>query len=250
MDSFLTQLQQTSWLEWLGTITGIIGVLLSIREKVLAWPLFITCYAVYMIMSYQASLPAAMILNAVFIPISIYGWWKWSTPQQDSDEQGSNSISITKMNGKLKLGLVIGTLLFSLILGFINETLIHGYLPYLDAFATIISFVAQWLLSRKYVESWIAWIAADVAFFNTLGNAGILGDSRHVYSLYWPGDIWMAELEKGDADRCLILDLNASYLSGQNALEKQHLLFQLRIIFRSLFPANMSGNMWISSIDL
>jgi nicotinamide mononucleotide transporter len=37
-------------------------------------------------------------------------------------------------------------------------------LPYLDAFATSCAFVAQWMLSRKYLENWICWIIADCIF--------------------------------------------------------------------------------------
>jgi len=35
-------------------------------------------------------------------------------------------------------------------------------LPYADAFATVASLVAQWLLVRKRLESWLFWIVVDV----------------------------------------------------------------------------------------
>jgi nicotinamide mononucleotide transporter len=34
--------------------------------------------------------------------------------------------------------------------------------PYLDAFTTVMSFVAMWLMARKHIESWIYWIFVDV----------------------------------------------------------------------------------------
>jgi nicotinamide mononucleotide transporter len=34
--------------------------------------------------------------------------------------------------------------------------------PYWDAFTTVASLVAQWLLTRKKVESWVFWIAVDL----------------------------------------------------------------------------------------
>jgi nicotinamide mononucleotide transporter len=35
-------------------------------------------------------------------------------------------------------------------------------LPYWDAFAAVLSLIAQWLLARKALESWILWIVVDV----------------------------------------------------------------------------------------
>jgi nicotinamide mononucleotide transporter len=33
--------------------------------------------------------------------------------------------------------------------------------PYGDAFTTVASLVAQWLMARKRLESWLFWIAVD-----------------------------------------------------------------------------------------
>ena len=77
MEAIITQIQQTSMVEWFGTVAGLTGVTLSIKEKVLAWPFFIICYGLYAYLSFGASLYAAMLLNACFIPFALYGWWKW-----------------------------------------------------------------------------------------------------------------------------------------------------------------------------
>lgn len=171
MDAILTQLQQTSWLEWLGTLTGLAAVMLSIREKVLAWPLFLSCYALYVVLSWQASLPAAMALNALFIPISLYGWWSWQRGRDSADAHGE-TLSISRMpprTRKLTLATMVAA---TLLLGWINQDWIGGALPYLDAFATVCSLAAQWMLSRKWIENWIAWILADVAFALLWGLQG------------------------------------------------------------------------------
>ena len=74
MQTIIDQLLATSWIEWLGTITGVVGVYLSIKEKVVAWLLFIVCYSAYVYLSWQAELYAALKMHVVFIVISIYGW--------------------------------------------------------------------------------------------------------------------------------------------------------------------------------
>ena len=47
-----------------------------------------------------------------------------------------------------------------------DKTLRHlgGSASFFDALTTSISLCAQWMLNRKQVESWYAWIAADVVY--------------------------------------------------------------------------------------
>jgi len=174
MEAIITQIQQTSMVEWLGTATGLIGVTLSIKEKVLAWPFFIFCYGLYAYLSYGASLYAVMFLNVCFIPISLYGWWKWgmASRAEGGDVSSSDSLAIATLN--LRQIVAVGgiVLLATIGIGTILSRYTEGAFPYLDAFATSLSFLAQWMLSRKYTENWIAWFVADVAFIILWGIQG------------------------------------------------------------------------------
>ncbi|QXD33142.1 nicotinamide riboside transporter PnuC [Candidatus Pelagisphaera phototrophica] len=166
MEAIITQIQQTSMVEWLGTAAGLIGVYLSIKEKVLAWPFFLFCYGLYAYLSYGASLYAAMTLNACFIPISAYGWWKWGVASRGKNESTptSKSLAITRLTLKQRMAIGGISLLATIGIGTILDRYTECILPYLDAFATSISFLAQLLLSRKLIENWIAWFIADTAF--------------------------------------------------------------------------------------
>ena len=37
-------------------------------------------------------------------------------------------------------------------------------LPYMDSSLTAASLAAQWMMTRKYVENWLVWIAVDVVY--------------------------------------------------------------------------------------
>ena len=154
------QVTATSWIEWLGSLAGIIGVYFSIKEKIAAWALFLVCYAVYIYLSYQAELYAAVAMNAFFIVISIYGWLNWSTALTT----GIASINISKATKK---GLIVAlTFIFfgTIGIGGALHIFTSAYMPYLDACALCSSFTAQWMLSRKYVENWFFWILADLIY--------------------------------------------------------------------------------------
>jgi nicotinamide mononucleotide transporter len=51
-----------------------------------------------------------------------------------------------------------GTLLWGHLMGRFT----HAALPYPDAFTTVSSLIAQWLMARKRLDSWYFWIAVDV----------------------------------------------------------------------------------------
>lgn len=164
------QLIATTPLEWIGIVTGISGVLLSIKEKLAAWPLFILCYAAYVYISYQYGLKAFMMMNAIFIGISIYGWFKWSRHASDAD----NDITVSHTPIK-HLGIAIALLLLgTAVIGGTLDRLGEAQHPYPDAFATSCGFVAQWMLSRKHVETWIFWIITDLIYVRLLGEQGSL----------------------------------------------------------------------------
>ncbi|CAI8340382.1 MAG: Nicotinamide riboside transporter PnuC [Opitutia bacterium UBA7350] len=143
--------------ELLGMISGVTGVYLSIKEKVLAWPFFIICYFSYVYLSWQASYYSNLLLNIVFIFISIYGWINWSKTSIDSTPK----VSIGSIPPQLLVRCILFILFFSILLGRLADQYSQAYLPYLDALATSCAFVAQWMLSRKYLQNWIFWILAD-----------------------------------------------------------------------------------------
>jgi nicotinamide mononucleotide transporter len=154
------QLKWVSPVEWIGMVTGITGVYLSIKEKLWAWPFFILCYLSYVYLSWDANLYAALLLNIVFIFISIYGWSNWIKSSQRED-----SVIHIQHTPKAHFLRVLGLVAtFTFIIGWVLTQYTNAYLPYLDAFATSCAFTAQWMLSRKYIENWLCWILADCVY--------------------------------------------------------------------------------------
>ncbi len=171
-DQLLSQLAAITWVDWLGMATGVLGVWLSIKERIAAWPFFIVCYACYVSISYQSGLYAFMGMNTVFIGISLYGLWAWARGQAEAG--AALSITATRRG---HWPLVVGILLLATFwIGWLLDFKDNSNLPYVDALAACSGFIAQWMLSRKQIETWMFWILSDLIYIGIFLKGG-----------YWPG---------------------------------------------------------------
>lgn len=153
-----------SYLEFFGTIAGIIAVWLAAKSNILTWPIGLINIGLFFIIFFQVQLYSDMFLQVYFFGISIYGWYNWIYEKKIN-------IPIKVLELKYILFLTIGTLGLSLIFGFFIKN-IHSIwpqvftkpaaYPYTDSFVTIASIVANTLLAKRYFENWIIWIIVDI----------------------------------------------------------------------------------------
>ncbi len=173
LETLCEQFAALNWVQWLGFITGVTGVYLSIKERLLAWPLFILCYSCYVYLSYQYGLKSFMLMNTIFIGISIYGWQKWARGKSD---QQSDSTPVSRARPTHLLVALALVLIGTLGLGALFQRTGEASMPYLDSFATCCGFIAQWLLSRKHVETWGTWIITNSVYIYLLSKQGAFTD--------------------------------------------------------------------------
>lgn len=162
---------QMSYIEFFGTIFTIWCVWLTARAKVLSWPVGIIGSILYLALFYQIRLYSDVFEQIYFLITGFFGWWIWLHPKDKLTKDINNELKITLNSPKNNIIYLFLIIVGTAILTFIVSNL-HIYLPQyfteaaayplLDAFTTIMSFVAQWLLVRKKVESWILWIIVDI----------------------------------------------------------------------------------------
>lgn len=167
-DTLIAYFKAASAIEYLGTVAGILGVWFSIKEKILTWPTFILCYSVYVILAFKAGLYANMVLNVVFIFISFYGWWHWkqSDKMQPNQETSQRRAPIRHTTRSLWLKNSFFWIFGTLVIGYLLDSQTQAFQPYFDAFATSVAFSAQWMLSKKYIGTWLCWLISDAVFIN------------------------------------------------------------------------------------
>ncbi len=173
---------QMSYIEFFGTIFSIWCVWLVARAKILSWPVGIIGTVLYVLLFYQIHLYSDMIEQVYFLITGFIGWYAWSqrktiskTTDLATASTGSSAgspqleISFNTLKQNLWYGaiIVVGTLVLTYIVSHLDNWLpqyfpVEASFPLLDAFTTVMSFMAQWLLVRKKVENWVLWIIVDV----------------------------------------------------------------------------------------
>jgi len=167
MDSFVAWLSTTAFgigpisasrAELIGSVLGVWMVMCNIRVNPLAWPLAIASSALYLLVFSQARLYGDAGLQVLFIVVALWGWWQWLRGHQADG-------SALKVRYLSKRGQLAALAAFGVLCPATGLFLRHATdtdVPWWDAFPTAGSVIGQWLLGRKYVENWPAWIAVNV----------------------------------------------------------------------------------------
>ena len=93
LDQFFEGIKQTSWLEFIAVVFGIVSVLYSRKENILVYPTGIINTALYTWFCFSWwGLYAEGSLNFYYTAMSIYGWYLW---RRKSGENGSATLVIT-----------------------------------------------------------------------------------------------------------------------------------------------------------
>ena len=154
--------------ETLGFVTGSIGVWLTVKENIWSWPIGIANSAFFVALFFDARLFADMGLQLIYIALGFLGWYWWLRGGADRTILRVSRASTATLLTLAAL-VVVATGGLTLFLRSIGDAA-----PVLDALTTTLSLAAQYLLTRKLLESWYVWIAADIIYIG-------LYSSRELY---------------------------------------------------------------------
>ena len=147
------------WIEIFGVVTGILYVILEVKQNRLLWPLGLLTSATYVYIFFNGKFYADMGLQVYYVLISIYGWYYWS---RGGERSGSGELPVVRGNRKQ---LIILSLIFAVSwigIYFLLDKLTDSTVPLGDSFTTALAIVATWMLARKIIEHWFLWIVANL----------------------------------------------------------------------------------------
>jgi nicotinamide mononucleotide transporter len=146
-------------LEFIAFILGISSVWFARKENILVYPtgLIATMISAYLL--FLAGYLGDMMINGYFAIMSIYGWYKWTKKENDTEE-----LPITRTNNREKwIGFLLFLVTIVVVLGIYK---IFGYEihidNYIDILASGIFFTGMWYMANKKIENWTLWIIGDI----------------------------------------------------------------------------------------
>ena len=154
---FIEGVLATSTIEWIAVITGLLSVWCSMKENILVYPFGIVSVLIYVYLAFNYKLYADMGVNSYYFVMSVYGWYHWKDTGGDRDQ-----IPVTVNDAREWI--ITGALLVGSfgILVFILMNFTDSDVPIWDALTTCFAITGMWLMARKKLENWIAWIITDI----------------------------------------------------------------------------------------
>lgn len=151
-------------LEIAGFIIGIVYLWWEYHADAKVWLASIIMPTISMWIYFRKGLYADFSINIYYFIMAIYGYIAWTTHSrkpQKNDSKPEAELKIRHIQWKAAAGCVVmmAVLWWAIYFGLSRFT--DSNVPVYDAFTTALSIVGTWMLARKYIEQWLAWIAVD-----------------------------------------------------------------------------------------
>lgn len=164
-------------LEVLGFIVGLLYLWWEYHADSRLWFASIVMPTISMWIYFHKGIYADFAINIYYFLIAIYGYIAWTRNRRSGAVTASGGkkedLPITSVSSRqLALCVAVFAILWAAlycVLRFLTDSSV----PLADAFTTALSIVAMWMLARKYLEQWLAWVAVDAVCVGLYAYKGI-----------------------------------------------------------------------------
>lgn len=171
MEQYLSSfIQSLNIPETIAVILSICYVILIAKENIMAWYCAFISVSIYIYLCIHTHLYAETLLQFFYLIMAIVGWYKWKY----NNAKSAQSKKIIQIPLKLHLINIFISTITTFIAGFLLSKYTNAAAPYIDAFTTIFSLYATWMVAQKVLENWLYWIVIDLVSF-------FLYSSRELY---------------------------------------------------------------------
>jgi len=144
-------------IEWIAVACGLINVTLIIRRSIWNYPFGFVMVTLYFFIFWDYKLYSDALLQMYFFIIQFYGLWIWLQGRADDGR-----IRVAPLKPQTFAFYLAITGAAWLVISWLMATYTDAAAPIWDAAVAALSVTAQFLMSRRHLESWILWIAVDV----------------------------------------------------------------------------------------
>jgi nicotinamide mononucleotide transporter len=137
-------------------LTGVLGVLFTILQRIWCWPFAIICTITSGIDFYYQRLYGDMALQVFYFAAGIYGWIYW---QQNLKKK----FDVAKTPNQMWFILAAITGIQAVVYYFLIKKF-RGDQVVFDAILTACSITATYMMTKKWFENWFFWVIIDFAY--------------------------------------------------------------------------------------
>jgi nicotinamide mononucleotide transporter len=158
ISQFISDIHQTSWLEFIAVVTGIASVIFSRKENILVYPVGMVSTGIFIWLYITHGLYADASVNFYYTVMSIVGWIMWSRKSEGKPVLSITTSSKRDWRNGLTFFFCCWVILYFLLSHFTDSTV-----PIADSFTSAAAFTGMWLMNKKKLENWTWWIVTDLA---------------------------------------------------------------------------------------
>jgi nicotinamide mononucleotide transporter len=146
-------------IELSSALLGIIGVWLNAKPHIMGWPVGIVSVILASVVYFESRLFAEFGLQIFYTLSGFYGWWKWHSEINSSQESGvgNQKLNIKKIRFQELVASVLVGILLTVCISFLLKNNTTSDFPWVDSGLASFSLVGQIWLARKYIENWLLW---------------------------------------------------------------------------------------------
>jgi nicotinamide mononucleotide transporter len=169
-----------------GTVLGLVGVALMIRQNIWGWPVGLVQVAIYAWVFYDARLYSDALLQICFFALQAYGWWHWLRNKHTASH---SDLPVTRLRPAETAAWLAAGMAATAGWGEFMRRTTDAALPHWDAFILVFSLIAQWLQARKKLENWAGWLAVNTVAVGVYWIKDLRLTSA-LYALFWLMAAW------------------------------------------------------------
>lgn len=168
MPDFFWDMVGSRPIEWIAVACGIMNVSLIIRRSIWNYPFGFLVVTLYFFIFWEYQLYSDALVQVYFFFIQIYGLYVWLNGRAPDGR-----VIVAPLSSVRFSFYIVATAAVWLIVAALMSTYTDAAAPYWDAAVAAFSVTAQFLLSRRHMQSWYLWIVVDVLAIGLFYTRGL-----------------------------------------------------------------------------
>jgi len=169
-ETFWEGVMNTPLLEWLAVFCGVAYVILAAMRSMLCWLFALISSGIYIYIFFTVGLYLESSLQLFYVVMAVVGFFSWRSA---GDPNTAHNVPIKTWHFSAHFINIVVSGVVALTLGLIFDVFTDQKSPYMDAFTTVYSLAATFMVTQRVLENWIYWIVIDLVSIVLYSSRGL-----------------------------------------------------------------------------